>query len=67
MPWLMSIMEDMRNRKFANPDLISRALHGYIDLVLRGTVTDRALHAAFLRVMHVMRAPFSRMAPGVDR
>jgi 2-polyprenyl-6-methoxyphenol hydroxylase-like FAD-dependent oxidoreductase len=63
-PWLMSTMEDMRNRKFARPNLIARALHGYIDLVLRGAVTDRALHVAFLRVMHMMRSPFSLMAPG---
>src|SRR6185295_16037619 len=63
-PWLMSTMEDMRNRKFANPNLIARALHGYIDLVLRGAVTDPKLHVAFLRVMHMMRSPFSLMAPG---
>jgi 2-polyprenyl-6-methoxyphenol hydroxylase-like FAD-dependent oxidoreductase len=63
-PWLMSTMEDMRNRKFANPNLIARTLHGYIDLVLRGAVTDPALHIAFLRVMHMMRSPFSLMAPG---
>jgi len=30
-------MEDMRNRKLANPTLIARTLHGYIDLVLRGS------------------------------
>jgi len=63
-PWLMSTMEDMRNRKFARPNLVARALHGYIDLVLRGAVTDRALHVSFLRVMHMMRSPFSLMAPG---
>lgn len=63
-PWLMSTMEDMRNRKFANPNLVARTLHGYIDLVLRGAVTDPALHVAFLRVMHMMRSPFSLMAPG---
>ena len=63
-PWLMSTMEDMRNRKFAQPNLIARTLHGYLDLVLRAAVTDRALHVAFLRVMHMMRSPFSLMAPG---
>jgi 2-polyprenyl-6-methoxyphenol hydroxylase-like FAD-dependent oxidoreductase len=63
-PWLMSTMEDMRNRKFASPSLVARSLHGYIDLVLRGAVTDPALHVAFLRVMHMMRSPFSLMAPG---
>src|SRR5262245_55684966 len=62
-PWLMSTMEDMRNRKFANPNFVARTLHGYIDLVLRGAVIDPALHVAFLRVMHMMRSPFSLMAP----
>src|SRR5678816_2536015 len=63
-PWLMSTMEDMRNRKFARPNLIERALHSYIDLVLRGAVTDPALHVAFLRVMQMMKSPFTLMAPG---
>jgi hypothetical protein len=60
----MSTMEDTRNRKFASPSLVARSLHGYIDLVLRGAVTDPALHVAFLRVMHMMRSPLSLMAPG---
>jgi 2-polyprenyl-6-methoxyphenol hydroxylase-like FAD-dependent oxidoreductase len=63
-PWLMSTMEDMRNHKFASPSLVVRALQGYMDLVLRGAVTDPALHLAFLRVMHMMRSPLSLMAPG---
>jgi 2-polyprenyl-6-methoxyphenol hydroxylase-like FAD-dependent oxidoreductase len=63
-PWLMSTNEDTRNRKFASPNLIARALHGYIDLVLRTAVTDPKTHVAFLRVMHMMRSPFGLMAPG---
>jgi hypothetical protein len=59
----MSTMADMRNRKFANPGLVARSLHGYIDLVLRSAVHDPSLHVAFLRVMHMMRSPFSLMAP----
>jgi hypothetical protein len=37
--------------------------------VLRGAVTDPALHVAFLRVMHMMRSPFSLAARlcAVDR
>lgn len=50
--------------KYARPNLIARTLHRYIDLVLRGAVTDPALHVAFLRVMHMMKSPFSLMAPG---
>ncbi|MFV8754419.1 FAD-dependent oxidoreductase [Nannocystaceae bacterium ST9] len=64
-PWLMSTMEDMRNRKFASPNLVARSLHRYLDLVLRGAVRDPELHVAFLRVMHMMRSPFSLMAPHI--
>jgi 2-polyprenyl-6-methoxyphenol hydroxylase-like FAD-dependent oxidoreductase len=63
-PWFMSTTEDLRNPKFANPSLFTKILHGYFDLVLRAAVHDRYLHVSFLRIMHMMRSPFSLMGPG---
>jgi 2-polyprenyl-6-methoxyphenol hydroxylase-like FAD-dependent oxidoreductase len=62
-PWFMSTTEDQRNRRLANPRLHTRILHGYFDLVLRGAVRDRTLHTAFLRIMHMLRSPFSLLSP----
>jgi 2-polyprenyl-6-methoxyphenol hydroxylase-like FAD-dependent oxidoreductase len=63
-PWLMSSTEDQRNRKLSNPRVHTRMLHGYLDLVLKSSVNDPAVHTTFLRIMHMMSSPLSLVAPG---
>ena len=66
MPWQLAVGEDFRypETEGKKPPFMD-LLNAYVEKVHRATHRDPVVYAQFLRVMNLMEAPTSLMAPGI--
>src|SRR5688572_26306244 len=66
-PWRLATGEDLRvpQTTGARPNAVTRALHAYVDRVIRLTTERADVRLAFLRTMHMLEGPSALFAPPV--